>query len=213
MRRNPAANQKPTRGAVHLMNREIRAPKGEISPFPQASWRRHHDSVKFAPRKRTGHAPSASPRMLSEGRVPSKEFASDQHRVYPMDAASSKLRLLSKRSLRPVSCVCKTVQQYTGANRQPTTPSQKRTRDRLKSNRGGLDCVSRHSTRSTLMASKSSTVHSRRPNSDKIKKPKASTVQSQRRTRLKSKVSRNPSHLTAEYQKLWRGFCRLSKND
>jgi len=127
MRRNPAANQKPTRGAVHLMNRKIRAPKGEISPFPQASWRRHHDSVKFAPRKRTGHAPSASPRMLSEGRVPSKEFASDQHRVYPIDAASSKwlllfkkkpassllrllskkepassfLRLLSKRSLRP----------------------------------------------------------------------------------------------------------------
>ena len=97
MRRNPAANQKPTRGAVHLMNREIRAPKGEISPFPQASWRRHHDSVKFAPRKRTGHAPSASPRMLSEGRVPSKEFASDQHRVYPMDAASSKWRLLFKK--------------------------------------------------------------------------------------------------------------------
>jgi len=43
MRRNPAASQKLTRGAVHLMNREIRAPKRKISPFPQASWRRNHD--------------------------------------------------------------------------------------------------------------------------------------------------------------------------
>jgi len=51
MRRNPSANQKPTRGAVHLMNREIRAPKGEISPFPQASWRRHHDSEKVRAQK------------------------------------------------------------------------------------------------------------------------------------------------------------------
>ena len=30
-----------TRGAVQLMNREIRAPKGEILPVPQASWRRN----------------------------------------------------------------------------------------------------------------------------------------------------------------------------
>jgi len=47
MRRDPAASQKLTRGAVHLMNREIRAPKGEISPFPQASWRRNHDMAQM----------------------------------------------------------------------------------------------------------------------------------------------------------------------
>ena len=28
----------------------------------------------------------------------------------------------------------------------------------------------------------------------------------------KFKVFRNPSQPTAEFQKLWRGFCRLSKN-
>ena len=60
------------------MNREIRAPKGEISPFPQASWRRNHDNIESAPRKRTGHAPSAFPRVRSEDRVSSKEFASGQ---------------------------------------------------------------------------------------------------------------------------------------
>jgi len=71
MRRDPATSQKLTRGAVHLMNREIRTPKGEISPFPQASWRRNHNRPaggviitwhRRAPQSTRlfgGHAPSA----------------------------------------------------------------------------------------------------------------------------------------------------------
>jgi len=64
MRRDPAASQQSTRGAVHLMNQEVRAPKGEVSPVPQASWRRNHDMAQIrAQRTRLfdGHAPSASP--------------------------------------------------------------------------------------------------------------------------------------------------------
>ena len=36
-----------TRGTDHLMNREVRAPKGEILPVPQASWRRNHDTEQI----------------------------------------------------------------------------------------------------------------------------------------------------------------------
>jgi len=145
MRRDPATSQKLTRGAVHLMNREIRAPKGEISPFPQASWRRNHDMAQVrapkyaalrwtcpvsiiinAPRKSRLHfkrcvsPKSASPQTGQTSRLPHGS------RVFKAVPA------FSKRNLRPVSCFCKSVQQYTDANRQPTTPGQKRTRDRLK---------------------------------------------------------------------------------
>ena len=64
MRHGSAASHHLTRGAVQLMNREIRAPTGEILPVPQASWRRNHDTAQIRtrrPRLSDGHAPSASP--------------------------------------------------------------------------------------------------------------------------------------------------------
>ena len=66
-------------------------------------------------------------------------------------------------SIRPIFslCFCESVQQYTSTRRRlfilvqstPTTSSE---------HWGGLDCVSRHSPRSFLAASKGFTVHSRR---------------------------------------------------
>jgi len=54
-------------------------------------------------------------------------------------------KMASQRNQHSVSCFFKLVQQYTGTSRRPTTPGLKCTHDRLKSNRGGLDFVSRHS--------------------------------------------------------------------
>ena len=64
MRHGSAANHHSTRGAVHLMNREVRAPKDKFPPVPQASWQRNHDMARIRtrrPRLFNGRAPSASP--------------------------------------------------------------------------------------------------------------------------------------------------------
>jgi len=80
-----------------------------------------------------------------------------------------------KKNLRSASCFCK-ISSTVHWRKQTTNHSWLKARQwQTKSNRGGLDCASRHSTWSTLGASKSSTVHSRRPTPDKIK-PGASTV-------------------------------------
>jgi len=64
MRHGSAASHHLTRGAIQLMNQEIRAPKGEILPVPQASWRRNHNTAQIRTQGThlfDGHAPSASP--------------------------------------------------------------------------------------------------------------------------------------------------------
>jgi len=81
MRRDPVASYLSTRGAVHLMNRAVRAPNREIPPVPQASWRRNHDMAqnsrpKSAPLRWTCPV-SISMKALGRSRL-SKKFASFQ---------------------------------------------------------------------------------------------------------------------------------------
>ena len=87
--------------------------------------------------------------MHSEGRVSlrSSRFSNlAKYRVYLMEDQSRSYRqkdaphgsrvfessLISAFQKEPAFSLCESVQQYTDANRQPTTPGQKRTRDRLK---------------------------------------------------------------------------------
>ena len=63
------------------MNREVRAPKGDIPSVPQANWQCNHDMARIRPRWSRlfdGCAPSAPPEMRPESRV----FI-PKRRVYP----------------------------------------------------------------------------------------------------------------------------------
>jgi len=64
MRHGSTASHRLTRGTDHLMSREVRAPKGDVSPVPQANWQRNHDMAQIRtqrPRLFVGCAPSAPP--------------------------------------------------------------------------------------------------------------------------------------------------------
>jgi len=80
----------------------------------------------------------------------------------------------------------------------------------------GLDCISRHSWQSSLVALKSLTVYSwslksRQDQAQGISEDYQSSLKSSL-PKVKSKVFWNPSQSTVEFWKLWRGFYRLSKN-
>jgi len=62
MRHGSAASHRLTRGTDHLMSQEVRAPKGDVSPVPQANWQRNHDMARIRtrrPRLFDGGAPLA----------------------------------------------------------------------------------------------------------------------------------------------------------
>jgi len=101
----------------------------------------------------------------------------------------------------------KAVDDFSRFNSTPITSSE---------HRWGLDCVSKHSRRLSLVASKSLTVHSRSP---KSRQDQAQGISEDYQSSLESllpketsKVFRNPSQSTAEFWKLWGGFYKLSKN-
>ena len=53
-----------TRGTDHLMNREVRASKGDVPSVPQDNWQCTHDMARIhtrRPRLFDGRAPSAPP--------------------------------------------------------------------------------------------------------------------------------------------------------
>ena len=105
------------------------------------------------------------------------------------------------------STLAKTIDNLPWFNSIPTTSSEYW---------WGLDCVSGHSRWSSLMTSKSLTVHSWR---SKSRQDRAQGISKDCQFDLeslllkgKSKVFQTPSQSTMEFWKPWRGFCRLSKN-
>jgi len=113
------------------------------------------------------------------------------------------------------SLLLQSVQQYTGESRWLFILVQQCTNHNSE-HRGGLHRVSRNSQWSFLIALKSLIVHSRR---SKFRQDRAQGIpedcQSNHERLLpgeKSKIFQNPSQSTAEFLKLCRRLCILSKN-